>query len=69
MTHERVMTWRNQPTDCKHVWAFVYYCRRQGDTVQIEPLGKGKMHVTVIVDTGQELARRSREEWARENPY
>lgn len=30
---ERVVdVWRNQPNE-KHTWAFVYYCKRQGDHV------------------------------------
>lgn len=27
-----VQCWKNQPID-KHFWAFVYYCKKQGDLV------------------------------------
>lgn len=32
-THYQI--WEDQPKHCKHVWAFIYYCRRKGDRVRI----------------------------------
>lgn len=28
--------WRNEP-NTKHAWAFIYYCRKQGDIVKAYP--------------------------------
>lgn len=33
MSDRVVHVWRSQPND-KHTWAFVYFCKRQGDSVR-----------------------------------
>lgn len=30
-----MMVWKNQPRYNKHVWAFIHFCRRQGDEIDI----------------------------------
>lgn len=40
--------WTNQPRYNKHVWAFIYFCRRLGDTVNISYNGDDTMDVEVL---------------------
>lgn len=44
-----VKTWERQPADNKHVWAFIYFCQRQGDNVKLHHNNDGTFDVHVEI--------------------
>lgn len=41
--------WRGQPVD-NHLWAFYYFCKRQGDSLRVVKHGDGTcdLHLTLL---------------------